>query len=91
MPSLCSRLAGRSSLATPRRPSSPTAFCDARNSESPRTPGGASGVRARTMWMMLGAMSWSPQVMKIFWPVSRQPPSPSGAAMVWMAARSVPA
>ena len=31
---------------------------------------GASGVRAMTRWTMLSAMSWSPQVMKIFWPCS---------------------
>ena len=37
----------------------------------PFTPGGASGVRAMTRWQMLSAASWSPQVMKIFWPDSR--------------------
>ncbi len=91
MPSLCSRLAGRSVLATPSAPSSDTCWREARNSDRPRTPGGAPGVLARIMWTMLGAMSWSPQVMKIFSPVMRQPPSPSGSARVRMAARSVPA
>ena len=33
-------------------------------------PAGASGRRASTRWTMFSAMSWSPQVMKIFWPVS---------------------
>ena len=37
----------------------------------PFTPGGASGVRAMTRWQMFSAASWSPQVMKIFWPDSR--------------------
>ena len=40
-------------------------------SEIPRVPSGASGRRARTKWMTFSVMSWSPQVMKIFWPVMR--------------------
>ncbi len=39
--------------------------------EMPLVPGGASGVRASTRWMMFSAMSCSPKVMKIFWPVMR--------------------
>ena len=31
-----------------------------RNSEMPRLPGGAPGVRASTAWTMFGARSWSP-------------------------------
>ena len=34
-----------------------------RNSEIPRVPAGASGVRARTKWTILSAMSWSPNEM----------------------------
>ena len=45
--------------------------------EMPFVPGGASGTRARTRWMMLPARSCSPKVMKIFWPVMRQVPSPA--------------
>ena len=43
----------------------------ARNSEMPRLPAGASGRRASTRWTMFSAQSWSPQVMKIFWPCRR--------------------
>lgn len=57
----------------------------------PLTPGGASGVRAMIMWQMLSAASWSPHVMKIFWPESRYPPLPSGRAIEVRAARSEPA
>ena len=37
----------------------------------PFVPGGASGVRASTRWMMLSVRSCSPKVMKIFVPVIR--------------------
>jgi hypothetical protein len=39
------------------------------NSEMPLTPAGASGKRARTKCTTLSVIWWSPQVMKIFWPV----------------------
>ncbi len=47
----------------------------------PFVPGGASGARASTKWMMLSAMSCSPQVMKIFVPFTRHVPSASGHAL----------
>ncbi len=40
---------------------------------------------------MFSAMSWSPHVMKIFWPRIAQLPSSCGVAVVRMAPRSVPA
>ena len=91
MPSLCSRPAAFTVLAAPSEPSSPTNRDEVTNSDRPRTPSGAPVVRARTMWTMLSVRSWSPQVMKIFWPFSFQVPSPAGSAMVRMAPRSEPA
>ena len=41
------------------------------NIEIPFVPSGAPGSRARTKWMMFGAMSCSPKVMKIFCPLTR--------------------
>ena len=40
---------------------------------------------------MLSARSCSPKVMKIFWPVIRQVPSPAGTALVRSAPTSEPA
>ncbi|MNJ30554.1 hypothetical protein D3C77_251540 [compost metagenome] len=57
----------------------------------PLGPGGASGRRASTRWTMLSAASWSPQVMKIFWPVRAYVPSPLGTAVAVRAPRSEPA
>ena len=59
--------------------------------EIPLVPGGASGVRASTRWMMLSAMSCSPKEMKIFVPVMRHDPSPAGTALVRRAPTSDPA
>ena len=41
-------------------PSGLTRYLGTMKSEMPRVPGGASGVRASTIWTMLGASSWSP-------------------------------
>ena len=59
------------SLRSPRLPSALTRNFGAMNSEMPFTPGGASGRRASTRWMMFSAMSYSPQVMKILVPEDR--------------------
>ena len=59
------------SLRAPRLPSALTRYFGTTNSEMPFTPSGASGVRASTRWMMLSAMSCSPQVMKILVPYTR--------------------
>ncbi len=91
IPSLCSIDPQLTPLGPPSEPSAFTSRFGARNSEMPREPGGAFGMRASTRWTTLSAMSWSPQVMKIFWPVMRQPPSPSGSARVVSAPRSEPA
>ncbi len=40
-------------------------------SEMPLTPAGAPAMRASTRWTMFSARSWSPEEMKIFWPVMR--------------------
>ena len=53
MPSLCSSDTQRTSLRAPRLPSAFTRNFGTTNSEMPLTPGGASGVRASTRWMML--------------------------------------
>ena len=90
MPSLCSLEPGRTAFGSPRPPSDATRRLGQMNSDRPRDPGGASGRRASTRWTILSAMSWSPQVMKIFSPVMRKP-SPSGAALVAIAPRSEPA
>ena len=54
MPSLCSRLNARRSLRAPAAPSASGRNFGTRKSEMPRLPGGASGVRASTMWTMFG-------------------------------------
>ena len=52
--------AARRSLRSPGAPSASGRNFGTRNSEMPRLPGGASGVRASTMWTMLSVRSWSP-------------------------------
>ena len=69
MPSLCSIPTGRKLLRSPSVPSGFTSNLEARNRLMPFGPFGASGRRASTRWTMLSVASWSPQVMKIFWPV----------------------
>ncbi|MCY1547450.1 hypothetical protein D9M68_835140 [compost metagenome] len=71
MPILCSMEVQARSLRSPREPSSLTRYFGHRNSEMPFTPGGASGRRASTRWTMFSAMSCSPQVMKILFPLTR--------------------
>ncbi|MNC98615.1 hypothetical protein D3C83_166370 [compost metagenome] len=58
-------------MRSPSEPSALTRNFGTRNSEMPFTPGGASGSRASTRWMMFSAMSCSPQVMKILVPLMR--------------------
>ena len=60
MPSLCSTEWARTSLRAPSEPSGLTANLGTRKSEMPRVPGGASGSRASTRWMMLSVKSCSP-------------------------------
>ena len=91
MPSLCSIDTQCTSLRSPSEPSSPTWNFGTMNREMPFTPGGASGVRASTRWMMFSAMSCSPYVMKILVPKILYVPSPCGTARVRTAARSEPA
>ena len=93
MPSLCSMDTQRTSLRSPREPSALTRYLGTMKHEMPLVPGGAPGIRASTRWMMFSARSWSPKVMKIFWPVIRQVPSPSpeGTALVRSAPTSEPA
>ena len=71
MPILCSIDTQRTSLRSPREPSSFTRNFGTMKHEMPLVPGGASGMRASTRWMMFSAMSCSPKVMKIFVPVMR--------------------
>ncbi len=66
MPSLCSMLLHVTSLGSPRDPSGFTRNLGTTKRLRPLAPVGASGVRARTAWTMLGVRSWSPLVMKIF-------------------------
>ncbi|MNC70256.1 hypothetical protein D3C75_1210480 [compost metagenome] len=68
MPSLCSTPTGWKALRSPSEPSALTANLGVRNRLMPLGPAGASGRRASTKWTMLSVASWSPQVMKIFWP-----------------------
>ncbi|MOA23868.1 hypothetical protein D3C78_1445180 [compost metagenome] len=71
MPSLCSMEMQRASLRAPGLPFSSSRNLGTTNREMPFTPAGASGRRASTRWMTLSVIWWSPQVMKIFWPVIR--------------------
>ena len=52
IPSFSSRETQRTSLRGPGEPSGLSRNLGIRNSEMPRVPGGASGVRASTMWMV---------------------------------------
>ena len=41
-----------------------------KNKLIPFVPEGASGVLARTRWIIFSVRSWSPEVIKIFWPLT---------------------
>ena len=56
-------------LRSPSEPSSLTRNLGTMNSEMPLTLSGASGVLARTRWMMFSVRSCSPDEMKILVPV----------------------
>ena len=71
IPSLCSRETHLRSLRSPGPPSGSTRNFGTMKQEIPLVPGGASGVRANTMWMMFSAMPCSPQVMKVLVPLMR--------------------
>ena len=58
---------------------------------SPLVPVGASGVRARTRWMMFSARSWSPLEMKTLVPSILYVPPPIAVARVTTAPTSEPA
>ena len=91
MPSLCSIATVSTPFRSPSEPSAFTRYFGATNRDSPFAPSGASGVRASTRCTMFSATSWSPHVMKIFWPLIDHEPSPRGVAIVRIAPRSVPA
>ena len=95
MPSLCSIDDAPEVVARAERAVGATRYLGTRNSEMPRVPAGAPGVRARTRWTMLSARSCSPQVMKILVPVdpvlAGVPPSAIGVAVVRSAPTSLPA
>ena len=59
------------SLRAPIEPSALTKNFGTMNTEIPRVPAGASGVRASVMCTMFSVRSCSPHVMKIFWPNNR--------------------
>ena len=71
IPSLCSSETHLRSFRLPGLPSGLTRNFGTMKQDIPFVPGGESGVRANTMWMMLSAMSCSPQVMKILVPLMR--------------------
>ena len=70
MPILCSMALQKMGLRSPRLPSAFTWNLGTTNRLMPLLPAGASGRRASTKCTMLAAMSCSPALMKIFWPVS---------------------
>ena len=88
---MCSSDTTRTALATPARPSASGTRFGTSKSEMPLVPAGASGSRASTRWQTFSAMSWSPQEMKIFCPVTAKLPSPRGSARVRTAPTSEPA
>ncbi|MNH32855.1 hypothetical protein D3C79_933270 [compost metagenome] len=71
MPILCSSAPQLTALRSPSEPSALTSRLGTRNRLIPLTPGGASGKRASTKWMMLSVKSCSPPLMKILLPLSR--------------------
>ena len=60
MPILRSIETHSTALRAPSEPSSATRNLGTMKHEMPRVPGGASGTRASTRWMMLSARSCSP-------------------------------
>jgi hypothetical protein len=60
IPSLCSTECALASFRAPSDPSALSRNFGTRNNEMPRVPGGASGNRASTKWMMLSVKSCSP-------------------------------
>ncbi|MNM62876.1 hypothetical protein D3C81_742220 [compost metagenome] len=70
MPILCSSAPQLKALRSPRVPSAFTSTLGTRNRLMPLTPGGASGKRASTRWIMLALRSCSPPLMKILLPLS---------------------
>src|SRR5680860_506479 len=71
MPIFFSRDPQMTAFLSPREPSSLTLYLGTRNRLMPLIPGGASGRRARTRWMMFSVKSWSPAVMNILFPLIR--------------------
>ena len=71
MPILCSMDTHRDVVALAQAAVLVTRNLGTMKQEMPLVPGGASGVRASTRWMMFSAMSCSPKVMKILVPVMR--------------------
>ena len=69
MPILSSILPQVTPLRSPRLPSSLTMNFGTMKSDTPLIPSGPPGIFASTRWMMLSAMSCSPDEMKIFCPV----------------------
>ena len=69
MPIFSSILPQLTPLRLPKEPSSLARNFGTMKSEMPFTPSGPPGILANTRWMMLSAMSCSPDEMKIFWPV----------------------
>ena len=68
MPILCSTPTVCTPLRSPSEPSSLMRNLGTMKHEMPLVPAGASGVRASTRCTICSLRSWSPNVMKIFWP-----------------------
>ncbi len=90
IPILCSIEPQVTPLAAPHLPFASDSSFGTTNRLMPLVPGGASGVRARTRWMMFSVRSCSPAVMKILVPVIANEPSPRGSALVRRMPRSLP-
>ena len=71
MPILCSMPVQITPLRAPSVPSAVRQELRHHEQADPSIPGGASGRRASTRWMMFSARSCSPALMKIFDPLMR--------------------
>ena len=69
IPILCSMAVQTTPLRAPGPPCPSGRNFGTRNRLMPLMPGGASGIRASTKWMMLSVRSCSPAEMKILLPV----------------------
>ncbi len=92
IPILCSIPVEVTSFHAPWVPSSFTQNLGTIKQLMPEVPGFASGVLASTRWIMFEARSWSPEVIKHFWPLILYRPGVSvGKHLVATAPTSEPA